>query len=106
VIGSTDRHAPLVEREPEIALDPRNAFSWPIATSTSSQGKVHVGLAGAQRAAGALSRRAAGATFSNVTPVSLPLSCVKNFGTRKIVDRECLRGRASSFSHGDAFISS
>ena len=67
--------------------------------------EVDVGLAGRQRAAAGPWRRICAATFSNVTPVSLPSSCVIAFGTRKlwIGMPSCA---ASSFSHGDAFISS
>jgi hypothetical protein len=47
------------------------AFSWPTATSTSSQGEELVGLAGGHQAAPALVVVLA-STFSKVMPVSLP----------------------------------
>ena len=57
------------------------AFSWPTATSTSSQGKCWSGSP-----AGTSLRRPLASysafTFSKVTPVSLPFSCVNSFGTR------------------------
>ena len=81
-----------------------NAFSWPTATSTSSQGKCWSGSPVGTRSRRPLSSRTA-LTFSKVTPVSLPLSWVNSFGTRKlrIGMSSCM---ASSFSQGDAFISS
>ena len=80
------------------------AFSWPIATSTSSHGTCTSGSP-----VGTSWRRPCasfcGVTFSNITPVSLPASCVNALGTMKlrIGMPSCI---ASSFSHGDAFISS
>ena len=78
-------------------------FSWPIATSTSSQGKWTSGSPVGSSWRRPLASNCA-ATFSNVTPVSLPASCVIAFGTRKlwIGMPSCA---ASSFSHGEAFIS-
>ena len=57
------------------------AFSWPTATSTSSQGKCCSGSPAGTSLRRPLSSYSA-FTFSKVMPVSLPFSCVKNFGTR------------------------
>ncbi len=81
-----------------------NEFSWPTATSTSSQGTCSSGSPVGTRLRRPLSSRTA-LTFSNSTPVSLPLSWVNSFGTMKL--RIGMSSwMASSFSQGDAFISS
>ena len=68
------------------------AFSWPTATSTSSHGHATSGSP-----AGTSLRRPLASysafTFSNVTPVSLPLSCGEFLGHQEIVDRD-------AFVHG------
>ena len=80
------------------------AFSWPTATSTSSQGKCWSGSPDGTSLRRPLASYSA-FTFSKVMPVSLPFSWVNSFGTRKlwIGMPSCM---ASSFSQGDAFISS
>ena len=79
-------------------------FSWPIATSTSSHG---IWVCGSPVGTRLRRPRASysASTFSNRTPVSLPLSWVNSTGTRKlrIGMPSCI---ASSFSQGEAFISS
>ncbi len=81
-----------------------NAFSCPIATSTSSHS---MWTSGSPVGSSCRRPRASfcAATFSNMTPVSRPWSWVTSFGTRKlrIGMPSCI---ASSFSHGEAFISS
>ena len=57
------------------------AFSWPTATSTSSHSKCWSGSPVGFRLRRPLSSNFA-ATFSNVTPVSLPFWCVNSLGTR------------------------
>ena len=80
------------------------AFSWPTATSTSSQAMVWSGSPEGTRLRRPLASYSA-LTFWKVTPVSLPLSCVNAVGTIKL--RIGMSSwRASSFSQGDAFISS
>src|SRR3974390_3437156 len=80
------------------------AFSCPTATSTSSHGTCWSGSP-----VGTSLRRPfasySALTFSNTMPVRRPLSWVNSFGTRKlrIGMSSCI---ASSFSQGDAFISS
>ena len=81
-----------------------NAFSWPIATSTSSHGKWTSGSPVGTSWRRPFASRCA-ATFSNMTPVSFPPSCVIDFGTRKLWIG-MPSWAASSFSHGEAFISS
>ncbi len=60
-----------------------NAFSWPTATSTSSQGMVWSGSPDGTRLRRPLASYSA-FTFWKVTPVSLPLSWVKATGTMKL----------------------
>ncbi len=81
-----------------------NAFSWPIATSTSSHGIWVCGSPVGTRLRRPRSSYLA-STFSNSTPVSLPLSWVNSTGTSmlRIGMPSCV---ASSFSQGEAFISS
>ena len=57
------------------------AFSWPTATSTSSQAKCWSGSPVGTRSRRPLASRTA-LTFWKVTPVSLPFSWVNSFGTR------------------------
>ena len=57
-----------------------------------------------ERAGGGRARPFRASTFSKLTPVSLPDSCVKAFGTRKL-RISTPSWIASSFSQGDAFIS-
>ena len=80
------------------------AFSWPTAISTSSQGKCSSGSPVGTRSRRPLASRTA-LTFSNTTPVRREPSWVKALGTRKlrIGMPSCI---ASSFSQGEAFISS
>src|SRR5665647_498202 len=80
------------------------AFSWPTATRTSSQGKCTSGSPALTSLRRPLASYSA-FTFSKVMPVSLPLSWVNCVGTRKlwIGMPSCW---ASSFSQGEAFISS
>ena len=80
------------------------AFSWPTATSTSSQAMVWSGSPEGTSVRRPLASYSA-FTFWKVTPVSLPLSWVKATGTMKL--RIGISSwMASSFSQGDAFISS
>ena len=65
------------------------AFSWPTATSTSSQGKCCSGSPAGTSLRRPLSSYCA-FTFSKVMPVSLPFSWVKYFGHQIIVDRDAL----------------
>src|SRR5205814_1529523 len=80
------------------------AFSWPIATSTSSHGMCVCGSPVGTRLRRPFSSYSA-LTFSNETPVSLPPSWMNSTGTRKlrIGMPSCI---ASSFSQTEAFISS
>ena len=104
VVGSTLGMSHLSNSMPQSRSIQGKAFSWPTATSTSSQGKCWSGSPVGTRSRRPLASRTA-LTFSNTTPVSLPLSWVNSFGTRKlkIGMSSCM---ASSFSQGDAFISS
>ncbi len=80
------------------------AFSWPTAISTSSQSKTTSGApVGTSRRLPLASNT--GSTSSNCMPTSLPPSCTKAFGTWQLMIGmfSCI---ASSFSHGEAFISS
>src|SRR5262249_15151438 len=72
--------------------------------NTSASGKWWLGLPDGTRLRRPLASYLA-FTFSKVTPVRRPLSWVKTLGTRKlrIGMPSCI---ASSFSHGEAFISS
>ena len=81
-----------------------NAFSWPTAISTSSHGTSSSGSPVGTSDRCPLSSYTA-LTFSKVMPVSLPPLCSKVLGTMKlrIGMPSCI---ASSFSHGEAFISS
>ena len=81
-----------------------NAFSWPTATSTSSHSKVWSGSPALTSLRRPLASYSA-FTFSNTMPVSLPSLCRNSFGTRKLWIGMPSRA-ASSFSHGEAFISS
>ena len=58
-----------------------NAFSWPTATSTSSQAKCWSGSPEGTSLRRPLASYSA-FTFSKVMPVSVPFSCVNSFGTR------------------------
>ena len=80
------------------------AFSWPIAHSTSSHATCRCGSPVGTRLRRPLASNSA-LTFSNSTPVRCPFSCVNSFGTSqlRIGMPSCI---ASSFSHGEAFISS
>ena len=80
------------------------AFSWPTATNTSSQLIVSSASPDGTRLRRPLASYSA-FTFWKVTPVSLPLSWTKATGTMKL--RIGMSSwRASSFSQGEAFISS
>ena len=98
-------HAPAVELDADVALDPGKGVLLPDRDQHVVAREVHVGLAGRDELAAALARRTRPSTFSNSTPVSRPPSCVNSFGTRqlRIGMPSCI---ASSFSQGDAFISS
>src|ERR1700748_349354 len=79
-------------------------FSWPTATSTSSHSITTSGSPDGTRLRRPLASYSA-FTFSNLTPVSLPFWCRNSLGTMKLWMGmpSCM---ASSFSQGDAFISS
>ena len=104
VVGSTLGMSHLSNSMPMSRSIQGKAFSWPTATSTSSHWKCWSGSPVGTRLRRPLASYSA-FTFSNITPVSLPLSWVNSFGTRKlrIGMSSCM---ASSFSQGDAFISS
>ena len=104
VVSSTTGMSHLSNSMPMSRSIQGNAFSWPTATSTSSQAKNWSGSPVGTSLRRLLSSYSA-RTFSNVMPVSLPLSCTNSLGTRKfrIGMSSCM---ASSFSQGDAFISS
>ena len=104
VLGSTFGMSHLSNSMPMSRSIQGKAFSWPTATSTSSQGTCWSGSPVGTRLRRPLASYSA-FTFSKVTPVSRPFSCVNSFGTRKfrIGMSSCM---ASSFSQGDAFISS
>ncbi len=76
-----DRHPPLVEFDPEVALDPRKRVLLADRDQHIVAGEMDVGLAGRHELAPALGV-ALGATFSNMTPVNPPPSCVNDLGTR------------------------
>ena len=76
-----DRHAPLVELDADVALDPGEGVLLADRDQHVVALEVDVGLAGRHELAAAL-RVVCGPTFSNVMPVSLPLSCANAFGTR------------------------
>src|SRR6478735_1485 len=81
-----------------------NAFSWPTATRTSSHSKICSGSPVETSWRLPLASRTA-RTLSKLMPVSLPSVWRKAFGTRQ--SRIGMPSWiASSFSHGDAFISS
>ena len=104
VLGSTLGMFHLSNSTPQSRSIQGKAFSWPTATSTSSQSMVWSGSPEGTRLRRPLASYSA-FTFSKVTPVSLPLSWTKAFGTMKL--RIGMSSwRASSFSQGDAFISS
>ena len=104
VFGSTFGMPHLSNSMPMSRSIQGNEFSWPTATSTSSQGMCSSGSPEGTRLRRPLASYSA-RTFSKVMPVSRPLSWVNSFGTRKlrIGMPSCI---ASSFSHGEAFISS
>ena len=104
VLGVDLRHAPASNSRPISRSIQGKAFSWPTATSTSSHCMIDVRLAGGTSLRRPLSSYSA-ATFSNVTPVELAVVVRNSLGTRKlrIGMPSCI---ASSFSQGDAFISS
>ena len=81
VLGSTLGMSHLSNSMPQSRSIQGNAFSWPTATSTSSHGKSSSGSPVGTRLRRPLASRTA-LTFSNKTPVSLPLSWVNSFGTR------------------------
>ena len=60
------------------------AFSWPIGDQHVVAGEDARRARRWAPAGGGPSRRTAAFTFSNITPVSLPLSCVNALGTRKL----------------------
>ena len=80
------------------------AFSWPIATSTSSHSWCSSGSPDGTSERRPLASYSA-FTFSNSTPVILPFLCVTSFGT-SMLRMGMSSPIASSFSQGDAFISS
>ena len=98
------RHVPLVELDADVALDPGEGV---LLADRDQHVVAFDGWSGSP--VGTRLRRPLASysafTFSNVTPVSLPSSWVNSFGTRKlrIGMSSCI---ASSFSQGDAFISS
>src|SRR5579883_3396199 len=97
-------HVPFVELDADIALDPGKRILLANSDEHIVAGNVLVWLARWDRLRRPLASYSA-FTFSKLTPVRRPLSCVKAFGTRKlrIGMPSCI---ASSFSHGEAFISS
>src|ERR1700761_5243377 len=104
VFGSTLGMFHLSNSMPQSRSIHGKAFSWPTATSTSSHSMVWSGSPDGTRLRLPLVSYSA-LTFWKVTPVSLPLSWVKATGTMKlrIGMSSCM---ASSFSQGEAFISS
>ena len=98
------RHVPLVELDADVALDPREGVSWPMATSTSSHSISTSGSPVGTRLRRPLASYSA-RTFSKVTPRACRCRAENSFGTRKLMDRDAFV-HASSFSHGEAFISS
>ena len=98
-------HVPLVELDADVALDPRERVLLADRDQHVVARHVLVGLARRDRACGGPCRRTRPSPSRTRTPVSLPFSWVNSFGTMKlrIGMPSCI---ASSFSHGEAFISS
>ena len=105
VVGIDHGHVPFVELDADVALDPGEG----VLLADRDQHVVAFDDARRARPVGTSLRRPLASysalTFSKRTPVSLPFSCVNSLGTRKlrIGMPSCI---ASSFSQGDAFISS
>src|SRR5215467_13760305 len=101
--GVDFRHVPLVEINPDFALDPRESVFLADRHQHIIAREALVRLAGRNEVAAPLASYSA-FTFSKRTPVRRPFSCVNSFGTRKfrMGMSSCM---ASSFSQGDAFIS-
>ena len=105
VTGSTTWHVPFVEFDADVALDPGKRVLL-------ADGDQHVVAFHDARPARRSARDCAGpwrrarpSPSRTCTPVSLPSLCVNSLGTRKL--RIGMPSRiASSFSQGEAFISS
>ena len=105
VLGIDLGHVPVVELDADVALDPgEGVFLADRDQHVVARDDACRARRSAPGCAGPCSSYSA-STFSNVTPVSLPFSWMNSFGTRKlrIGMSSCI---ASSFSQGDAFISS
>ena len=103
VTGSTTGMSHFPNSMPMSRSIQGNAFSWPMATRTSSHSKTRSSPVGISRRRpfSSSSRR----TWSKRTPVRRPPSCRNSFGTRKLwMGMSSII--ASSISHSDAFISS
>ena len=81
VLGSTFGMSHLSNSMPMSRSIQGKAFSWPTATSTSSQGMCWSGSPVGTRLRRPLASYSA-FTFSNTTPVRRPFSWVNSFGTR------------------------
>src|SRR5579864_9377209 len=82
-LGIDLRHVHLSNSMPQSRSIQGNAFSWPTATSTSSQLMVSSASPDGTRERLPLASYSA-FTFWKVTPVSLPFLCTKAIGTMKL----------------------
>ena len=97
--------APFVELDAGVLLDPREGVLLADRHQHVVAFEMLVGLARRDQASGGPWRRTRPCTFSNSTPVILPLLCVTSFGT-SMFRMGMSSPIASSFSQGEAFISS